>query len=148
MQACSDMISCQRVCINCLIDSGDNVLSDCPSGYSPHGGSCYQFVTTPADWYTARDNCANSGGYLAKITDAAEQRLAVSLTGYVLLTYLKLFFFKDEAKSHWNENIFWWKQKQQKILLLKAQKNLLYWKPHQKCVAVLILVVIHKKNRI
>ena len=58
--------------------------SDCPNGYSANGGSCYRFVSTGVDWYTARDDCANTGGYLARIGDAAEQRLAVSLTGFVL----------------------------------------------------------------
>ena len=56
-------------------------MLDCPTSYSPSGSSCYKMVNTAADWNTARDDCAASGGYLAKIEDQAEQDLAASLAG-------------------------------------------------------------------
>jgi len=48
----------------------------CPSGYSmpPLSGLCYRTIYSPSmAWWTARDLCTNSGGWLASMATATDK---------------------------------------------------------------------------
>jgi cysteine-rich repeat protein len=63
---------------------GDGCNANCldcgPGGVTnPENGHCYSVVATPTDWNTAGGDCLAKGGYLATISDAAENAFVQAL---------------------------------------------------------------------
>ncbi|XP_076111582.1 perlucin-like protein [Mytilus galloprovincialis] len=77
----------------------------CPDGWKKYKGHCYFFSPDGKTWHDAEKQCTNMGGYLAKITDSAENSWVVDMLNKSAIFYhgfwMGMTDLKKEGEWRW-----------------------------------------------